>query len=86
MLLFALGLSADCFGLVAQDKVETGEIARALSFGVDALRAGWNDFIALDVRETRISDGERVATLEPSRARTLIFRFLQFWQPALGLP
>ena len=86
LLLLPLGLPPDCFGLIPQDEVESGNVARALAFGVDALRAGRDGFVTLGKGETEIWWGRAGRLNEASRAHTLIFRFLQFWQPALGLP
>ena len=60
-LLLPLGLPPDRFGLVTQNKVETGNVARAFSLGVDALRACWNSLVALTKGETGFNCGERVA-------------------------
>jgi len=45
--LLPLGLSTDRLGLISEDQVETGNIARTFSFGIDALGAGWDDFVTL---------------------------------------
>ena len=46
-LFLSLCLATDRLGLVPQDQVEAGDVARAFSFGIEALRAGGHRFVTL---------------------------------------